>query len=89
MIGLPHALADTEFFKAEGRPDTRAAAAGEQPLGNRVRGVFQPQAKDKDDKGKDEKGKDDKGKDAKAKEPAKPNAPAPLKPEASLSPETK
>ena len=69
--------ADTEFFKAEGRPDTRGAAAGEQPLGSRVRGVFQPQAKDKDEKGKD----------AKAKEPAKPNPPAPLKPEGRLSPE--
>jgi lipopolysaccharide export system protein LptA len=70
--------ADTEFFKAEGRPDTHPAGAGEQPLGSRVRGVFQPQEKDKDDKS---------GKDAKAKAPAKPNPPAPLKPEGSLSPE--
>jgi lipopolysaccharide export system protein LptA len=70
--------ADTEFFKAEGRPDTRPAAAGEQSLGSRVRGVFQPQAKDKDHKS---------GKDAKENAPAKPNPPAPLKPEGSLSPE--
>ena len=70
--------ADTEFFKAEGRPDTRPSAAGEPGLGSRVRGVFQPQAKDKDDKS---------GKEAKDKEPANPNPPAPLKPEASLSPE--
>jgi lipopolysaccharide export system protein LptA len=70
--------AETEFFKAEGRPDTHPTQAGEQPLGSRVRGVFQPQAKDKDDKS---------GKDAKAKEAAKPNPSAPLKPEGSLSPE--
>jgi lipopolysaccharide export system protein LptA len=68
--------ADTEFFKAEGRPDTRAGASGE-PLGSRVRGVFQPEPKEKEAKDKD----------AKAKEPPKPNAPAPLKPEGSLSPE--
>ncbi len=68
--------ADTEFFKAEGRPDTRPEAAGEQ-LGARVRGVFQPQPKD----GKDA------GKDAKAAPPAKSNPPAPLKPDGSLSPQ--
>jgi lipopolysaccharide export system protein LptA len=38
--------AETEFFKAEGRADTPAAAAGQSPLGARVRGVFQPQPKD-------------------------------------------
>jgi len=71
--------AETEFFKAEGRPDTHPAAAGESPLGARVRGVFQPQSKD---------GKDDKGaKDAKAA--PKSNPPAPLKPEGSLSPDAK
>jgi len=59
--------AETEFFKAEGRPDVRPAGAGEPPLGARVRGIFQPQPKDeksaKSDKGtKDEKApKDDKG----------------------------
>ena len=59
--------AETEFFKAEGRPDTRPPGAGEPPLGARVRGIFQPQPKDektaKSDKGtKDEKApKDDKG----------------------------
>jgi lipopolysaccharide export system protein LptA len=63
--------AETEFFKAEGRADSRAAAAGETPLGARVRGVFQPQSKD--------------GKAPVA--PAKPNAPAPLKPEGMLSTE--
>lgn len=68
--------ADTEFFKAEGRPDTRPST-GEPSLGARVRGVFQPQAKDKDEKGKD----------AGEKAPTKPNPPAPLKPEGSLSPE--
>src|SRR6266496_4597653 len=67
--------AETEFFKAEGRPDSRPAAAGESPLGARVRGVFQPQQKDAN--------KDDKtGKNGKAPAPPpKPNPPAPLKPE--------
>lgn len=57
--------ADTEYFKAEGRADSRPATPGEPPLGARVRGVFQPQSKD--------------GKAPAA--PPKPNAPAPLKPE--------
>ena len=70
--------ADTEYFKAEGRPDSPTASAGEQPLGARVRGVFQPQPKE---------GKGDKdGKEKKA-EPAKANPAAPLKPDASLSPQ--
>jgi lipopolysaccharide export system protein LptA len=77
--------AETEFFKAEGRPDTHPAAAGESPLGSRVRGVFQPQKGGKDDKA----AKDDKaGKDAKTQPPAKPNPPAPLKPETNLSTES-
>lgn len=73
--------AATEFFKAEGRPDTHPAAAGETTLGARVRGVFQPQPKDS--------GKDDKaGKNGKAPpEPPKPNPPAPLRPSDALSPE--
>jgi lipopolysaccharide export system protein LptA len=58
--------AETEFFKAEGRPDARPPSAGEPPLGARVRGIFQPQAKD--EKGKDGKAKDEKSKDEKAKE---------------------
>ena len=69
--------AETEFFKAEGRPDTRPAAAGEPPLGARVRGVFQPQPKD------DKAGKNDKASAA----PAKPNPPAPLKPDGALATE--
>jgi lipopolysaccharide export system protein LptA len=66
--------ADTEFFKAEGRPDTRPPAAGEPPLGSRVRGIFQPQSKDekakgaKDEKAKDDRAKDDKGKSETAKD---------------------
>jgi lipopolysaccharide export system protein LptA len=73
--------AATEFFKAEGRPDTHPAAAGETTLGARVRGVFQPQPKDS--------GKDDKaGKNAKTTPaPPKPNPPAPLRPSDALSPE--
>ena len=73
--------AATEFFKAEGRPDTHPAAAGETTLGARVRGVFQPQQKDA--------GKDDKaGKNGKTPpEPPKPNPPAPLTPSDALSTE--
>ena len=73
--------AATEFFKAEGRPDSRPAAAGETALGARVRGVFQPQQKDaaKDDKAS-KNGKP-------APEPPKPNPPAPLKPSDALSTE--
>src|SRR2546427_8806097 len=63
--------AETEFFKAEGRPDTRPAAAGEPPLGARVRGVFQPQ---KDANKDDKTGKNGKAPAA----PPKPNPPAPL-----------
>src|SRR5208283_5312177 len=61
--------ADTEYFKAEGRADIRPAAAGEPPLGARVRGVFQPEPKN--------------GK-APAEAP-KPNAPASLRSDGSLS----
>ena len=68
--------AETEFFKAEGRPDTRPPAPGESPLGARVRGVFQPQPKD-----------DKTGKDGKSAAPDKPNPPASLKPEGALSTE--
>jgi lipopolysaccharide export system protein LptA len=73
--------AETEFFKAEGRPDTRPAAAGESPLGARVRGVFQPQ---KDASKDDKTGKNGKAPAA----PPKPNPPAPLKPEGALSTDT-
>ena len=69
--------AETEFFKAEGRPDTRPAAAGEPPLGARVRGVFQPQPKD------DKTEKNGKA----AAPPPKPNPPAPLKPDGALATE--
>src|SRR6266581_2194930 len=71
--------AETEYFKAEGRPDTRPAAAGEPSLGSRVRGVFQPQSKD----AKDAKG----GKDSKdAAASAKANPPLPLKADDALKP---
>ena len=87
--------AETNVYKAEGRPDTKPPAAGEQPLGSRVRGVFVPQAKDAKDKdakdikeAKDSKdGKESKdskdGKDGKAA-PQKSNDPATLKPDAAL-----
>jgi len=82
--------AETEFFKAEGRPDARPGQPSEPSLGSRVRGVFQPEAKGKDEKTDkaDKNGKDAKAKEpAKPKEPAKSNPPAPLKPEGSLTPE--
>jgi lipopolysaccharide export system protein LptA len=73
--------AATESFKAEGRPDSGAAASGEVPLGARVRGVFQPESKDAKD-GKTAKGA--------AAEPAasapKPNPPLPLKPDDKIAP---
>ena len=70
--------ADTDVFKAEGRPDTTATNPTDTPLGSRVRGVFQPQPKDKDAKD----GKN--AKDAKSTAPA-PNVPLPLKPDATLN----
>jgi lipopolysaccharide export system protein LptA len=57
--------AETEFFKAEGRPDKLPAGAGEPPLGARVRGVFQPQPKE-DKGGKTDKGGKEKDKDARS-----------------------
>lgn len=73
--------AATEFFKAEGRADSRPPVAGEAPLGSRVRGVFQPESKD---------GKDGKGAKAAAgtKEAPKASAPPPLplQPDTALSP---
>jgi len=92
--------AETEFFKAEGRPDTRPPAEGEPALGARVRGIFQPQPKDQDDKkaavGKDGKAakdataaKDAGTKDAAAKDKApKGGPPITLKPDAGIGSET-
>ena len=42
--------AATENFSAEGRPDVKPAAAGDSPLGARVRGTFQPRSEEKSDK---------------------------------------
>lgn len=74
--------ADTDVFKAEGRPDSAAANPSDAPLGSRVRGVFQPQPKDKD--AKDGKSPQDAKSSAQA-----PNAPLPLKPDASLNEKSK
>jgi lipopolysaccharide export system protein LptA len=78
--------AETEFFKAEGRPDTRPPGEGEPPLGARVRGIFQPQPKDQDQKGA---GKDAKAaKDAAAKDKApKAAPPVTLKPDTAIGTE--
>ena len=64
--------AAAEVFKAEGRPDSKPPDAGEVLTGPRVRGVFQPQAKD-DKAAKDTKdGKDAKdAKDGKSTKDAK------------------
>lgn len=78
--------AETDVFKAEGRPDAAPPRGDDAPLGSRVRGVFQPQPKDaKDTKGaKDAKDTKD-GKESKdAKSPPAPNAPLPLKPDATI-----
>jgi len=93
--------AETEFFKAEGRPDTRPPGADEPPLGARVRGVFQPQPKDdkaakggksdKDEKagvGKKSGGDDKSPKDDKAAAAAaKPPQPLPLKADGAIGTE--
>jgi lipopolysaccharide export system protein LptA len=72
--------AATEVFKAEGRPDSGpGGAAGEVPLGARVRGVFQPEAKD----GKDSK--NTKGATTPVATP-KPNPALPLKPDDKIAP---
>jgi len=42
--------AATENFSAQGRPDAKPAAAGDSPLGARVRGTFQPKGDEKADK---------------------------------------
>jgi lipopolysaccharide export system protein LptA len=90
--------AETEFFKAEGRPDTRPPGAGEPALGARVRGVFQPQAKD--DKAKSPKdgkaAKEDKAPSSKTEakapaadgKPVAPPPPLPLKPDSGIGSET-
>ncbi len=89
--------AENNTFKAEGRPDTQPPAAGEPPLGPRVRGVFLPQPKEgkdaKDDKSapaksddKDSKDKDSKDKDSKDGKAASQKAsdPVPLKADSSM-----
>lgn len=72
--------AETEFFKAEGRPDTRPPGEGEPPLGARVRGIFQPQPKDKDQKAAPAKD----GSAEKESKAPKPGPPVPLKPDGAL-----
>jgi lipopolysaccharide export system protein LptA len=67
--------AATEKFTAEGRPDAKPPAAGERPLGARVRGTFQPRSDDKDKpagKDKDKAGatKDKDTTPSKGKDPA-------------------
>jgi hypothetical protein len=76
--------AETNVYKAEGRPDIKPPAAGEAPLGPRVRGVFLPQPKEGKDAKDTKEAKDSKeNKDA----PQKSNEPVPLKPDTSLKPE--
>jgi len=68
---------ETEFFKAEGRPDAKGVTS-EVPLAGRVRGVFQPPAKDA--AAKTGKGGADKDSD-------KPADPLPLKTDPGLNSE--
>jgi lipopolysaccharide export system protein LptA len=70
--------AAADIFKAEGRPDSRPPDAGEAPLGARVRGVFQPQAKE------DKDAKD--GKESKPTAPPKTTPPLQLKGDNALAP---
>jgi lipopolysaccharide export system protein LptA len=79
--------AGTEVFKAEGRPDSKPPDAGDAPLGSRVRGVFQPQAKD-DKNTKDVKETKDvkDGKDGKPSTAAKATPPLQLKGDSALAP---
>jgi lipopolysaccharide export system protein LptA len=72
--------AETEFFKAEGRPDTRPPGEGEPPLGARVRGIFQPQPKDKDQKAAPAKD----GSAVKESKAPKASPPVPLKPDGAI-----
>ena len=79
--------AETNILKAEGRPDAVPAAAGDTPLGSRVRGVFLPQ--NKDGKGATGAGDAKDGKDANSAKPAESaktsaNAPLPLRSDSSL-----
>jgi lipopolysaccharide export system protein LptA len=89
--------AETNIFKAEGRPDSKPPAAGEASLGPRVRGVFLPQPKEgkdakgaKDGKSTTPKSDEQDAKDTKDGKTAsqKSNEPVPLKPDASLKLET-
>jgi lipopolysaccharide export system protein LptA len=75
--------AATENFSAEGRPDVKPAAAGDAPLGARVRGTFQPKSDEKADK----PAAKDKGATAKDKgAAAKAAAPLTLTPSGDLAP---
>ena len=77
--------AATENFSAEGRPDAKPAAAGDTPLGARVRGTFQPKSEEPVDKpaAKDK----DKGAAAKDKgAAAKAAVPLTLTPSGDLAP---
>lgn len=91
--------AATEKFTAEGRPDAKPPAAGEAPLGARVRGTFQPKSEDKAKPAAKDKEKDkadatpDKGKATAAKDKdkgkgaaAKTAVPLTLQPSGDLAP---
>jgi lipopolysaccharide export system protein LptA len=89
--------AATEVFSAEGRPDAKPPAAGDTPLGARVRGTFQPKSEDKAEKpaakdnGKNDGASKEKDKGPVAKEKdsaatAKAATPLTLKPSGDLAP---
>ena len=77
--------AATEKFTAEGRPDAKPPAAGDAPLGARVRGTFQPRSEEKPDKPA-AKDKTDAGKAKDKGAAAKAAAPLTLTPSGDLAP---
>jgi lipopolysaccharide export system protein LptA len=77
--------AATEKFTAEGRPDAKPPAAGEAPLGARVRGTFQPRSEEKPDKPA-ARDKSDAGKAKDKGAAAKGAAPLTLTPSGDLAP---
>lgn len=72
--------AATENFSAEGRPDIKPAAAGDSPLGARVRGTFQPKSEEQSGKPAAKDKDKDKGTAAKSAPPLT------LKPSGDLAP---
>jgi lipopolysaccharide export system protein LptA len=78
--------AATEKFTAEGRPDAKPPAAGDAPLGARVRGTFQPRSEEKADKASANGKEKDKADGGKGKGAALAPTPLTLTPSGALAP---